>query len=664
MSNKEILFTPFKIGNIEVPNRFVETAVTGTSIFDKGVFNEATRDFYLARARGGAGLIVSGAVAVMDNFGRGYNVNQYEKEFDGPVKELMELIHEAGAKFFLQINAGLGRVVGLKAFDYMSDSDFNKVRFASSQLPNVWDPSVIHEEMPQKEIRRRIQLAIWAAAKAKECGIDGVEIHAVHEGYLLDQFAIANTNFRDDCYGGTLENRLRFATDIIRGIKEECGDYPVAVRYSVVSKMKGFNRGALPEEEYEEFGRDYQESIRAAKILEEAGCDMLDADNGSYDAWYWAHPPVYMKKACNLEDCAFLRRHVSIPVVCAGRMDDPQVAAEAINKGQIDGIGIARQFLADAEWVSKLRQGHAEQIRPCIACHNGCLGRLVEGEGLSCALNPACMQERKYAVTAAEQKRNVLVAGGGIAGMEAARVCAMRGHKVMLCEKSDRLGGAFIAAAAPSFKEDDKRLIEWYIGEMQRKQVEVRLNTAVDAALVKELRPDDVIVANGAMPRQLPVKGIDKKHVVEAKSWLLGKEKAGKRVVIIGGGLTGCEVAYEMALHGHEVTVVEMLDDILQVKNLCAANSIMLRELMEQKNVQVITHANLSEVRDEGVLISKGGKEIKLTCDTVILAVGYTASPLEIPKETQYNIHIIGDAKASGNILNAVWSAYDVALRI
>ena len=285
-----------------------------------------------------------------------------------------------------------------------------------------------------------------------------MEIHAVHEGYLLDQFAIANTNFRDDCYGGTLENRLRFATDIIRGIKEECGDYPVAVRYSVVSKMKGFNRGALPEEEYEEFGRDYQESIRAAKILEEAGCDMLDADNGSYDAWYWAHPPVYMKKACNLEDCAFLRRHVSIPVVCAGRMDDPQVAAEAINKGQIDGIGIARQFLADAEWVSKLRQGHAEQIRPCIACHNGCLGRLVEGEGLSCALNPACMQERKYAVTAAEQKRNVLVAGGGIAGMEAARVCAMRGHKVMLCEKSDRLGGAFIAAAAPSFKEDDKSM--------------------------------------------------------------------------------------------------------------------------------------------------------------------------------------------------------------
>ena len=275
-----------------------------------------------------------------------------------------------------------------------------------------------------------VQAFAKTAKKCKEAGVDGVEIHAVHEGYLIDQFTTEYTNNRTDEYGGSFENRYRFPVEIVRAIKEACGeDYPVSLRYSVVSKTKGFCEGALPGEKFKEIGRDMKESEKAAKYLQDAGYDMLDADNGTYDAWYWAHPPMYMPLNCNLEDVAHIRKFVDIPVVCAGRME-PYTAANAIKNGEIDAMGVARQFLVDSHWVTKLIENRVEDIKPCICCHNACLTMshykgIANGCAMAdsihmsrCALNPKTMDGGKYDYKPAKVKKNIAIVGGGIGGME------------------------------------------------------------------------------------------------------------------------------------------------------------------------------------------------------------------------------------------------------
>lgn len=661
----EVLFTPFKIGNVEIKNRIVMTAMTGTALINKGKFNEGIVDYYMERARGGVGLIVSGCSVVYDMFGRDYWVNDYPEVFNGSVRKLISDIHETGAKFFMQIGAGLGRVANLDVGQTFEGAEVEKVQFASSELPNVWNRHRIHREVTCEEIEKIINAMIETAALAKDAGIDGVEIHAVHEGYLLDQFAIANTNYRKDKYGGTLENRLRFATDIVKGIKKRCGDdFPVMMRYGVVSKMKGFNSGALPSEDYVEFGRTLEESPAVAKMLEDAGVDALDADNGSYDSWYWAHPPVYMHQACNLPEAGYIKNFVDIPVICAGRMEDPDIASQAVETGKIDGVGIARQLLADPEYVNKVKNDKLEDIRPCIACHNGCLGSLLAGCGVSCALRPATMREREFAITPAQESKKVMIAGGGIGGMEAARTAKMRGHDVTLYEESDRLGGAFVAATAPSFKEADKKLIEWYERQMHENDIKVVMGTRVTEELVLREKPDVLINACGALPRHIPVKGVELPNVTEVKELLENGCNIKGSAVIIGGGLSGCEAAYELALKGVKVTVVEMADDILQGKFLSMANSSMLRDLMKYHGVEVMTSASLIQITDDGAEVEKDGEKRKIAADNVVMAVGYVPETGVSEMKGAGAVYTIGDAVRAGSLMNAIEDADRVALKI
>ena len=326
-----------------------------------------------------------------------------------------------------------------------------------SKLPSRWSEKVTTREITVKEIQEIVDAFAKTALKCKEAGVDGVEVHAVHEGYLLDQFTTEYTNKRTDEYGGSFENRYRFATDIVKAIKESCGkDFPVSLRYSVTSKVKDFCVGAVPGEEFTEMGRNMEESEKAAKYLQDAGYDMLNADNGTYDSWYWAHPPMYMPQNCNLEDVAHIKKFVTIPVVCAGRMN-PEDGANAISDGKIDAMGVARQFLADSEWVTKLIENRLEDIRPCICCHNACFN-MAHYKGVAnaqsihdashiarCALDPTVMQSDKYKIEPAKVVKNIAVIGGGIGGMESAIVLAKRGHNVTLYEKSGELGGVFIS---------------------------------------------------------------------------------------------------------------------------------------------------------------------------------------------------------------------------
>lgn len=388
MNKYQHLFSPIKIGTVEVPNRI---ALLPMGVFSSrmmnndGSYTKDGADYYIERAKGGTGLIITGLVPVPKGAGLPSIVNDV-KSYTENMKYLADGVHKYGSKVFVMLTAMSGR------------ASIHPTDPAPSSMPNVWDPSKNNPEMSIEDIHQYIEWFAQGAKAAKDAGIDGVEIHAVHEGYLLDQFTIAAWNKRNDEYGGSLENRLRFPCEIVKAIKKACGeDFPVSVRYSVVSKTKDFNRGALPGEEYQEFGRDYEESEKVAKMLEEAGYDMLDCDNGSYDAWYWPHPPVYMPKACNLEDVERVKQWVNIPVICGGRFDDPELAEKEIAAGKIDMMGMGRPLLADPDLANKFKEGREDDIRPCISCHFGCLAHIFQvdmktmsSKDISCALNPRC----------------------------------------------------------------------------------------------------------------------------------------------------------------------------------------------------------------------------------------------------------------------------------
>ena len=524
--------------------------------------------------------------------------------------------------------------------------------------------------MTKEQIHEIIEAFAKTAKLCRDAGVDGVEVHAVHEGYLLDQFAIEFFNKRDDEYGGSFENRYRFAVEVVKAIKEACGDdYPVSLRYSVESKMKGFCEGAMPGEDYVEVGRNMEESEKAAKYLQDAGYDMLIADNGTYDSWYWAHPPMYMPENCNLDDVAHIKQFVDIPVVCAGRMD-AEVGAKAVAEGRIDGVGVARQFLTDPEWITKMIEDRLEDIKPCICCHSGCFNfssskghantqDLKDTMGLArCALNPETMQSGKYNIQPAKKAKKIAVIGGGIGGMEAAIVLAKRGHKVTLYEKTDKLGGVFIAAAAPSFKEKDRDLIAWYNREVRSyPNIEIKLNTEIKD--VKSLKADKVIVATGSRARRINVNGAH--TAIQAVDYLLGTKPVGERVVVIGGGLTGCEIAYDLYLQGKKPVIVEMMDDLIVTKGICLANTSYLRDFFKTNKVPVHLESSVMQIVDGGVKIRHNDTNTyeHIPCDSVILSVGYNPAPVETK-----NVYVIGDAKSVGNLRTVIWGAWDVAMKI
>ncbi len=682
----QALFTPWKVGNVEIKNRIVMCPMGGTSLFGwmehtGNHFDREAAKFFLEKAKNNVGLIIPGIAPIRSTF-MGQWLYQNKKMFV-ELKEYMKEIHKTGAKLFVQITAGMGRswaiptpLVMLHNMPVVRDiiKPIINIPYQSaspSELPSRWSDKVTCRAITVKEIEEIVDAFAKTAALCKEADVDGIEVHAVHEGYLLDQFTLPYTNKRTDEYGGSFENRYRFATDIVKAIKASCGaDYPVSLRYSVKSYVKDFCVGALPGEEYTEIGRDMEESEKAAKYLQDAGYDMLNADNGTYDSWYWAHPPMYMPLNCNLEDVAHIKKFVDIPVVCAGRME-PDVGAQAIAEGRIDAMGVARQFLADSEWITKLIENRMEDIRPCICCHNACFN-MSHYKGVAnaqsiydashiarCALNPTVMQSDKYYIEPAKKKKNVAVIGGGIGGMEAAIVCAKRGHSVTLYEKTDRLGGVFIAAAAPSFKEKDRMLIAWYEREIRKyPAIEIKMNTEITD--VSTLNADEIIIATGAKARKIPVKGAER--AVEAVDYLLGKKEVGETVVVVGGGLTGCEIAYELYLEGKKPVIVEMKNDLIVADGICLANSSYLRDFFTANKVPVYLETGLSEITEDGVTVKdKDGKTTDIKADSVILSVGYIPAPIA---EKKKNVHVIGDAKAIGNLRTVIWNAWDVCMKL
>ena len=692
----EALFTPWKVGNVEVKNRIVQCSMGGTSLFgwmEPSHLDKEAAYFLLNRAQDGVGLILPGMQCIKDAIG-GRWLYQNEKMFKD-LKKYMEEFHKTGAKLFIQLAAGMGRSMAItkpmilllqhpvlgKLASPVADLDY--ITASASATPNRWYDEVKSRPMTIKEIHDQVEAFAKTSKLLKEAGVDGVEIHAVHEGYLLDQFTISNMNYRTDEYGGSFENRYRFPVEIVQAIKRECGsDFPVSLRYSVVSKTKDWGKGAMPyEDDFKEFGRDMEESEKAVKYLEDAGYDMFNCDNGTYDAWYWAHPPQYMPDNCNLSYVEHIKNYTSKPVVCAGRMD-PVKAAEEIAAGKLDAVAIARQNLVDHEWIHKILEGREDEIKPCIRCHNGCFNMAKFagtpniqhlGDSLHlarCALNPTTMQHNKYKIVPTKSPKKVAIIGGGIGGMECALVLKQRGHIPVLFEKSGELGGLFLTASAMTFKENDKELIRWYRREIEKSGIEVHLNTEVnDLGTLRGY--DDIIVATGSVPRTMPgIKGFEK--ALTFTQILKEKHELGDKVLFIGGGQSSCEAAYDLLLnYGKHPIIVEYANDLVAAQATCLANTSYLRDAMEYHKVPVYLHSTVTEITDKGCTVKnvQTGETFFVECDNVVNGIGFvptpvggrTASRKVKGKETIFRV---GDCVAIGNLRTVIWRAWDVCMKI
>lgn len=664
MSSENILFTPLSIGKVSIKNRFAMAPMGPLGLGDEqGGFNQRGIDYYTARARGGTGLIITG-VTFVDNTIEEHGMPNCPNSTYNPVqfvrtsREMTERVHAYNARIFLQMSGGFGRVTIPTNL-----GEFPPV--APSPIQHRWLDKTCRA-LTVDEIHELVRDFGEGAYNAKRAGFDGVQIHAVHEGYLIDQFAISLFNQRTDEYGGSLENRLRFAREIVEEIKRRCGqDFPVMLRYSPKSFIKALREGALPGEEFEEKGRDLPEGVEAAKLLVSYGYDALDVDVGSYDAWWWSHPPMYQKKGLYMPYAKLVKENVNVPVLCAGRMDDPDMAEGAVMDGVCDIISLGRPLLADPDYVNKLRRGERKCIRPCISCQEGCMGRIQEYSMVNCAVNPQAARERVTAYNPVLKAKHVLVIGGGVAGCEAARVLAERGHKPEIMERSDYLGGNLLAAGAPSFKEDDIALVRWYENEMQRLNVPVHFNAPVDPASKLYDEYDAVIVATGATPKKFPLG--ENAPVYTATDALLGKTPIGERVTVVGGGLVGCETALWLAQEGKHVTIVEALDRLMAVnKPLCHANSEMLERLLPFHGVETLVSSSVQKYENGKLLVKTPQGEQQLDCDTVILSVGFREDRgvFDAWETSAREIYLLGDAKKVANIMYAVWDAFEVANHI
>lgn len=424
--------------------------------------------------------------------------------------------------------------------------------------------------------------------------------------------------------------------------------------------MKGLRQGGLPGEDYVEAGKDIEEGIEAAKILVAAGYDALNVDAGTYDSWYWNHPPMYFEDGPYRQFGEILKKEVDVPIILAGRMENPKLAIDALGKS-CDILSYGRQLLSDPEYVEKMRTGRLDEVRPCLGCHEGCLGRISEGP-ISCAVNPACGREEIYGLRPALRKKTILIIGGGVAGLEAARVSAERGHNVILCEKSNRLGGNLIPGGVPHFKRYDRQLVSYYKKQLELLGVAINFDTEVTKDNVSQYNADVIITATGSTAKQITLNG--SQNVVTAEDVLLDKVKVTDKVVVVGGGLVGCETALWLAQQGKQVSVVEVQSQILGGPHgIPHMNNYMLTDLLAFHNVNVHKNTSVVQTKENSVEVKQDDNTFDIEATTVISSVGYNAncSLFNELKDLTTPVYNLGDSRQVSNIMYAIWDAYELA---
>ncbi len=642
------LFTPFKIGSMELKNRIVLSPMGTNSGNIDGTISEDEIEYFAERAKGGTGFIIMGCQFLTDELAQGSMEGILKHNYVIPkLSTLCELVHLHGSKIAAQISCGTGR----NAFPSM----YGEPPVSSSATPATLNPSIICHALTVEEIKDIMQQFYISATIAKKAGFDAVEIHA-HAGYLVDQFMSPVWNLRDDEYGGSAENRMRFAVEIVESIRSAVGeDMPIIFRIALDHKFEG--------------GRTLEESMELLKILEKAGVDAFDIDAGSYESIDYIFPPSYLGDACMEYVCEPARKAVNVPILNSGN-HTPETAVKLLASGNADLVMFGRQIIADPDFANKLESGNREDVRPCIRCNEECIGRIVNRSNkISCAVNPQACEEKRLALTKAESNKKVVVIGGGPGGLQAAYTAALRGHDVTLYEKNAFVGGQLAAAATPSFKKQLAGLIDWYKVQLDKLNVKVVLNSEISADNSVLENCDNIVVATGAIPLVPQIKGIENKNVVNVIDAHLQHDRVkGENIVVCGGGLSGCDCALELAMDKgfKNVTIVEMKDVI--ASDLMFITSTGLMRKINEYGINVKTSCKVLSIEADGVHVEDAdGKQSVLPADTVITAFGMksnTSLSEQIKGKYHSKTRVIGDCSNVSKVAAAVRTGFFAGMSI
>ena len=514
-------FEPFRIGKLELKNRLVVSAMVTNYCNPDGTPTEKYLAYHEHKARGGWGLIITEDYAIAPKAGGFTRLpGLWEGSQIQPHQELTRRVHQAGGKIVAQIyHAGRETSSAITGERPVGPSPIRE-----PSMPET------PRELTVEEIHQLVEPFGDCARRAQQAGFDGVEVHGAH-GYLVGAFASPFANKRCDEYGGTIQNRARFAVEIIRNIKQKCGaDFPVLYRMSAVEYVPG--------------GLEIEEAKVLARLVEKAGADCIHCSQGVYASTQHIIPPSVVARGAYVQNAAAIKSAVHIPVIAVGRINDIQMAESILQSGQADLVTMARASLADPEMPKKIQEGREDEVLRCIGCLQGCAGENGKGHCVRCLVNPLTGMEDVYDFSPAKERKRVLVIGGGVSGCEAAITAAQKGHRMTLLEKSGQLGGQWIPASMPVGKSEFTSLLLWQKTMLEKLHVQVLLNTQADGELIRLYEPDAVVVATGSKPF-VPgfLKGADQDFVVNAHDVLLGKVEVQGKVVVVGGGLVGAETA-------------------------------------------------------------------------------------------------------------------------
>ncbi len=635
------LFERGSIGNLELKNRVVMPAMGCSLASETGIASAEMIRYYQERAKGGCALIITEITRVDDETGIGTpcQLSVTKKENIPSLVRLAEAVHAYDSKVFVQLHHPGNQTPArlLNGLQPVSASDVTCSTIGDKPRP-----------LTTEEVEALVKKFVTGAAYCQIAGIDGVEIHAAH-GYLVNQFMSPHTNKRTDKYGGDFKGRMRFVTEIIKGIQTVCGpNYPISVR--------------INGDDFIEDGIKLEEAVQMAVYLEKLGIQVLNVSCGTYESGYTIIEPQGMPEAWKQHLAKTIKAHINIPVIATNNLKHPAVAEKLLEEGVCDYVGIARGQLADPQWANKAKNGQDKRIRKCLSCME-CFRVLNALRPLECTINPVLGRELHFNDETLKKNGNgqsVAVIGGGPAGMQAAIVLAKRGFKSVLFEKADRLGGSALLAAVPPHKEMMSEFIETMIEECKEYGVEIRLDTQATAEDVKAIDPVGIFMATGGNPIIPNLPGIE--HAVTSTDVLTGKAVyKDKNIIVIGGGVTGLETA-ETICADNDVTIVEMMKDV-GTTLYASAKALLMKRLTDQ-GTKVMTSTTLKSLQSDSITVTDAeGKESTIPCDAVVLAMG-VHSDKSLRKELEQvsdRVILIGDCDKPGQIREALHAAYDKA---
>ena len=642
------LLEPGYIGKLKIKNRIVLAAMGAHGLHESGGdWGERYRAYYEARAAGGVGLITTETTFVsqaLEPFTKDL-FNVASDKHIASMRKLAETLHSYDCKLSIQLTAGFGRVVPPPVVpEGVMPVSASENTHHSPVIPI--SPDAMTRAITTEEAASLAQSFGYAAMRCREGGADCVELHG-HEGYLLDQFMTPLWNRRDDRYGGSREKRLTFAREAIEAMKRDAGDdFPIIYRYGISHYLEG--------------GREEDEGLWIAQELEKMGVAALHVDAGCYETHWWPHPPQYSPPGCMVFLAEKVKQVSSLPVITVGRLHYPEVAERALVEGKADFIAIGRGLLSEPEWVNKVKSEKTDELIPCLGCHEGCKWQMITGEPTSCALNPICGHEIEWALTPLKEKRSLLVVGGGPAGIEAARVGSIRGFDVTLWEASDRLGGNLWPAAKPDFKHDILDYVNYLIGLAERLPIDVVFKKRATAEDIQKFGADYVILATGAKMELLPLDGAPAGNVLTVIQVLNGMELRGEKILVMGGGVIGCETALYLARQGKQVTISTRRDKALLAEDLYDHNNRdVLLMMIKAAEINVLSEAVPVRFENSNVIVDKKGVEKKIAVDNLVFAGRMIPeNGLSKSLENASNIFSVGDCVEPARIMEAVWGAF------